>query len=413
MRQHHNSNRFDFLTIITAIFFSIVAVGASCSFENRLTGTNNPNQKYSNHSDTLPSSTAVQSPDSKTCAGGYHSPPKEPRLEITLKIDLTQTDGKPAFLEFYTIPADEQVSLVGGTTVLAYSLAKNDLVVMVSGKVGRIQSVVSHLHTPTTDHINSKRQGLRRVLAKSKRWVDTLLKLHTAAGVIETTPEHPFYVNSQWVEAKHLKPGDLISSATNNTVEVINTELNKLDDGEFVFNLKVEGAENFYVGQGGLLAHNCTDATCANCRLKKVKELIFDVNDVGGVSNCVECAVNADKVISTGIAHRAGDSVGGNVNDVMQAYGRNPYLNLTRSSFDQGIDASVDGQRGIVFAKSVSDKYDDHAFNFINYQGNKLFFDAQQKTVLGRKALDRYHTFHYLDTTSSPNYLWSGMPAAP
>ncbi len=187
----------------------------------------------------------------------YIIPPEEPRLETALSIDLTQEDGVPAFLEFLIIPADEVMFLDDGNIKPAQELQVGDKIHMQSGKVGLIQSVETELYTPEPIAVNEKGQSLRRVLAKSKRWTETILNLHTPTEIIETTPEHPFYVNGEWIEAKDLRQDDQINSRTGNTIRVLKTE--EVHAPQYVYNLLVEGAHNFYVGQEGLLAHNCTD----------------------------------------------------------------------------------------------------------------------------------------------------------
>ena len=187
----------------------------------------------------------------------YIIPPEEPRLETVLSVDLTQEDGIPAFLEFLIVPANQTAFLDDGGIKFSKELQPGDRIQMESGRIGLIQSVETELYTPEPIVVNEKGQSLRRVLAKSKRWTDTILNLHTSTEVIETTPEHPFYVNGKWIEAKNLTPGDEIRSKDGNTIRVVKTE--EVNAPQYVYNLLVEGVHNFYVGNQGLLAHNCTD----------------------------------------------------------------------------------------------------------------------------------------------------------
>ena len=191
------------------------------------------------------------------CASGHTTPPDNPRLETTLKVDLSDNnEGSPAFLEWYTLPADQAVRLtMQNKTVPAQALAVGDTIVMEGGQVGRITSSETHLFTPESQYVNGQAQGYQRVLAKSKRWTNTLLLIHTHNETIETTPEHPFHTQDQWVEAQDLQPGALITSVNAQPVIVEDTEV--ITGGRFVYNLKVEGPENFFVGINGLLAHNC------------------------------------------------------------------------------------------------------------------------------------------------------------
>jgi RHS repeat-associated protein len=72
---------------------------------------------------------------------------------------------------------------------------------------------------------------------------------------IETTPEHPFYVEGKgWVNAKDLKVGDKVRNAKGKTgkVEKITTE----ETTQEMYNLTVDEAHTFYVGDGQWLVHN-------------------------------------------------------------------------------------------------------------------------------------------------------------
>ena len=91
---------------------------------------------------------------------------------------------------------------------------------------------------------------------------------------IETTPEHPFYLatnvdtlprpqpeghadlSAKWVGAGHLKIGDQIKQA-DGTVGVI-TNVVTVQQTQQMFNLTVDEAHTFYVGQDGWLVHNQT-----------------------------------------------------------------------------------------------------------------------------------------------------------
>ena len=75
-----------------------------------------------------------------SCPGGYSLPPEKPRLETTLKIDLSYNEAEmPASLEFLILPADEKATLVGQTSpyqfqISAQYLTEGDWIWMESGK---------------------------------------------------------------------------------------------------------------------------------------------------------------------------------------------------------------------------------------------------------------------------------------
>ena len=225
---------------------------------------------YSNHASANGYASKFETTTAISCQSGFHASPEEPRLETTLTIDLTRKGDNPAFLEFYIIPADEAVDLMGHQTKLAKDLQVNDLILMENGASGRVITTKTSLYSPQLTKENSKGQGYRRILGKSKRWTHEILQLTTANDVINTTPEHPFYVNKEWIEAKDLVPGDRIANVDGSNTTLLETHfITPENGGDYVYNLKVEGAQNFYVGNSGLLAHNCINEPCRNCGTKR------------------------------------------------------------------------------------------------------------------------------------------------
>jgi hypothetical protein len=72
---------------------------------------------------------------------------------------------------------------------------------------------------------------------------------------IETTPEHPFYtVEAGWLDAQDLAPGMHVPSASADpgTVEAVDFS----DGPGTMYNLTVEVAHTFFVGEGQWLVHN-------------------------------------------------------------------------------------------------------------------------------------------------------------
>ncbi|MFN8509828.1 MAG: Hint domain-containing protein [Deinococcaceae bacterium] len=94
------------------------------------------------------------------------------------------------------------------------------------------------------------------------------------------TPEHPFYLaentdnsnrpkpigheelSNKWVGAGHLKAGDRLKKAdgTFGTVVYVNT----LAETRKMYNLEVQSAHTFFVGQNGWLTHNSCDKILSN-----------------------------------------------------------------------------------------------------------------------------------------------------
>jgi hypothetical protein len=72
---------------------------------------------------------------------------------------------------------------------------------------------------------------------------------------IETTPEHPFYVEGKgWTFAKDLKSGDQIRQADGTSESVwLKWEIQKYQE---MYNLTVDEAHTYFVGEGQWLVHN-------------------------------------------------------------------------------------------------------------------------------------------------------------
>lgn len=79
--------------------------------------------------------------------------------------------------------------------------------------------------------------------------------------VIDSTPQHPFYVEGKgWVEASALHAGMTIwfANGTKGTVEDISKE--GLEEPVTVYNFEVADFHTYFVGESGVLVHNtCPD----------------------------------------------------------------------------------------------------------------------------------------------------------
>ena len=77
--------------------------------------------------------------------------------------------------------------------------------------------------------------------------------------VLETTPEHPFYVNEIWVNAEDLTTGTVLTSLNDNN-EIIAlgtiTQTERIEQEQMMYNLTVDTAHTFFVGEEGWLVHN-------------------------------------------------------------------------------------------------------------------------------------------------------------
>ena len=83
--------------------------------------------------------------------------------------------------------------------------------------------------------------------------------------VIDSTPQHPFYVEGKgWVEASALHAGMTIwfANGTKGTVEDISNE--GLEEPVTVYNFEVADFHTYFVGESGVLVHNTCDVTWPN-----------------------------------------------------------------------------------------------------------------------------------------------------
>lgn len=97
--------------------------------------------------------------------------------------------------------------------------------------------------------------SFERVTATIKHTDEIVVHLTIDGEEIETTPEHPFYVEGKgWVNAEELQLGDEIRKANRSTgeVESVTTE----ETSQEMYNLTIDEAHTFFVGDGQWLVHN-------------------------------------------------------------------------------------------------------------------------------------------------------------
>ena len=76
-----------------------------------------------------------------------------------------------------------------------------------------------------------------------------VLHLHTTAGDIDATTNHPFYVIGRgWVAAGDINEGDEVYLIDGSTAVVKGEELEKIEEPIKVYNLEVEDYNTFFVG---------------------------------------------------------------------------------------------------------------------------------------------------------------------
>ena len=88
---------------------------------------------------------------------------------------------------------------------------------------------------------------------------DTVLYLTIDEEIIETTEDHPFWVEGQgWTSAKLLQPGDVVRLKDGSTQCVDDIEIVELPEGEYVavYNFEVADFHTYFVGECGVWVHN-------------------------------------------------------------------------------------------------------------------------------------------------------------
>lgn len=81
------------------------------------------------------------------------------------------------------------------------------------------------------------------------------INIKTAKDDIITTPEHPFYSDGKWVQAKDLRAGDRLQDVNGKTVIVEQVQHELLETPLTVYNFRVKENHNYYVASG-ILVHN-------------------------------------------------------------------------------------------------------------------------------------------------------------
>ena len=88
---------------------------------------------------------------------------------------------------------------------------------------------------------------------------DALVYVTINGEVIETTKEHPFWIEGQgWTKAEFLKAGDIVRSEDGSGIEIEDVEIFELPEDEYVvvYNFEVADFHSYYVSEFNVLVHN-------------------------------------------------------------------------------------------------------------------------------------------------------------
>ena len=89
-----------------------------------------------------------------------------------------------------------------------------------------------------------------------RRESDIIIHVFVNGEEIETTPNHPFWVEDKWVNAKDLREGDVLTLADGTTATITRTYGEQLDEPVIVYNFEVQDFHTYYVTNTGVLVHN-------------------------------------------------------------------------------------------------------------------------------------------------------------
>jgi RHS repeat-associated protein len=95
----------------------------------------------------------------------------------------------------------------------------------------------------------------KEVTATFKHETDEIYKIHVGDQTIESTFNHPFWVDGKgWTFVKDLKPGDLLVQSDGNTLKIDSIELEHKQ--ATVYNMTVDDFHTYFVSNLGIWVHN-------------------------------------------------------------------------------------------------------------------------------------------------------------
>ncbi|MCI5853028.1 MAG: hypothetical protein MR015_05290, partial [Clostridiales bacterium] len=113
-------------------------------------------------------------------------------------------------------------------------------------------------------------KALKKVKKIFVREKDSVVRLSINGDAIETTNEHPFYVEGHgWTNAYDLKVGDKVRLEDGTTGIVEKAKHVALDTSVTVYNFEVEDFHTYYVSEQKVLVHNTCAATEKNTQVAK------------------------------------------------------------------------------------------------------------------------------------------------
>ncbi|WP_289356241.1 polymorphic toxin-type HINT domain-containing protein [Paenibacillus sp. S-12] len=129
---------------------------------------------------------------------------------------------------------------------------------------------------------------------------DDIIKLHVGEQLIETTDNHPFWVEGKgWVFADELQVGDKLQKADGSNLTIDNVESVKLDESVTVYNFTVADFHTYYVTNLGVWVHN---TNCFNLNVKpsvsnsKLQNIVKDLYKGQNMPNLIGNGTTMDAI---------------------------------------------------------------------------------------------------------------------
>jgi RHS repeat-associated protein len=163
----------------------------------------------------------------------------------------------------------------GGNTTPCF---RSGTLIHTETRLREIESVSEGTRLWAFDHERQLWRLMRVVATEAHDYVGPIVTMHAGDDIIEATPAHPFWVTAgdslearpvgkipetaaqpstgkgRWVAAQDLRHGDVLLAHDSRLVKIKSTETKEKTSR--VFNLRVEGHQNYAVGIAGLLVHN-------------------------------------------------------------------------------------------------------------------------------------------------------------
>ncbi|EAY30364.1 hint domain-containing protein [Microscilla marina] len=174
----------------------------------------------------------------------------------------------------YTVPryGDKGEKMVAVRFTKTACFVAGTKVWLANGTVVNIEDVKEGAWVKAFDTMTGK-EVIGQITFTMVKASGALVKIYTTTDTLWVTPEHPFYVNGQWISAGNLKKGDQLTLLNHRQLLASKTRhlprsaapaticrIAVKDTVATVYNLMVARYHNYYVGNAGALVHNtnCT-----------------------------------------------------------------------------------------------------------------------------------------------------------